>query len=249
MAGHSKWAKLKHTKGAVDTKRGALWSKLLKEIGVAARLGGPDPGGNSRLRLALDKARAKSVPRDNIERAVLRASTDANGETYENLTYDAYAPGGVAVFISCLTDNRARTISDVKENVAKGGGTLGTAGSVAYLFSQRGVFTVTGPFDEDTVLAAALEGGADDVKDEGDGSFSVSCGFESYAACRTALEALPKATVEGEITYVADTQVAVTDVTIAKQLMKLIDRIEGVDDVQEVYTNAEFSDDVMAELS
>lgn len=250
MAGHSKWAKLKHVKGTTDGKRAALWGKLVKEVAVAARIGGQDPAGNSRLRLAIDKAARQSVPKDNIERAIARASGDLGGADYVTMMYEGYGPGGIAILVQCLTDNRARTASDVKDAFNKGGGTIGSPGSVLYMFAQKAEFTVKDDdLTEDQVMAAALDGGADDVVDNSDGSFEVTAAFEAYGPCRSALEKLPNADVSGAFAWIPETTVAVADADAAKALMKLIDRIEDCDDVQETFTNAEISDAIAEQMA
>lgn len=241
MAGHSKWANIKRRKGAADAARGKLFTKLIKEITVAAKLGGPDPDANPRLRLAVDKARAQSMPKNTIERAIAKAAGEAGGENYENLTYEGYGPGGVAILVECLTDNRNRTASEVKHAFNKGGGNLGSSGSVSYLFQQKGEFALpSGDLDEDTVLAAALDGGGDDVRLEDD-EWIVTCPFEAYDACKTALGELGVELARSEIVQIPETTVDISDED-ARSLVKLLERLEDLDDVQETWTNASFDE-------
>jgi len=241
VAGHSKWANIKRRKGAVDAARGKLFTKLIKEITVAAKLGGPDLEANPRLRLAVDKAKGQSMPKATIERAIAKAAGDAGGESYENLTYEGYGPGGVAILVECLTDNRNRTASEVKHAFSKGGGNMGSTGSVSYMFQQKGEFALpSGDLDEDTVLSAALEGGGDDVRLDGD-EWVVTCPFEAYDACKKALEQLGVDLLRSEIVQIPDTTVDISNED-AQALMKLIDRLEDLDDVQETWTNASFDE-------
>jgi YebC/PmpR family DNA-binding regulatory protein len=249
VSGHSKWSKLKRTKGAIDSARGAMFTKMLKEIGVAARIGGGDPTSNHRLRAAIDKAKGNSVPKDAIERQIAKATGETGGDNHENLMYEGYGQGGVAILVACLTDNRARTIGEVRSAFNKGGGTLGAPGSVAYMFQQKAVFVVPGEgLDEDTVMTAALDGGADDVSDDGDGTWSVTADFGAYGPCKSALDAIVKdGEVKGEISWIADNLVAIS-LDDARKLQKLLQRIEDCDDVQETFTNADISEDTLAAL-
>ena len=251
MAGHSKWANIKRRKGAADAARGKLFTKLIKEIMVAAKLGGGDIDANPRLRLAVDKAKGNSMPKDNIERAIAKGAGDLTGDDFENLVYEGYGPGGVAILVECLTDNRNRTASEVRSAFSKGGGNLGATGSVAYMFNQRGNFTLPlAAGDEDTVMMKALEGGADDVVcDEVDGEpvWLVTAAFEDYAATRMALATLDEEGLNGEITWEPDNTVTL-DLEQARALMALIERLEDCDDVQDTYTNADIPDDVAEAL-
>ena len=208
---------------------------------VAAKIGGPDPDSNPRLRMAVDKAKSNSMPKANIERAIAKGSGELEGADYENLVYEGYGPGGVAVLVECLTDNRNRTSSEVRHAFTKHGGNLGTSGSVAYLFSQKSVFTLPGEaVDEDTLMMAALDGGADDIELV-DGEWQITAAFEGYATCREALEELGVGEVKGETTRLPDTQVEVSTDDAAK-LFKLLARLEDLDDVQDTYTNADFDE-------
>jgi YebC/PmpR family DNA-binding regulatory protein len=247
MAGHSKWANIKRRKGAQDAVRGKLFTKLIKEIMVAAKMGGSDADANPRLRLAIDKAKAKSMPRHTIERAVSKGAGELQGDDFENLVYEGYGPGGVAVLVDCLTDNRNRTASDVRAAFARGGGNLGASGSVSYMFTTKGVFTLpkeTG--DEDDIMMAALEAGADDVLDDDD-VWTVTSGFSEYEACKKGLFELAGEALTAELTKIPETTVAV-ELDDAKKLMGLLERLEDCDDVQETHTNADFSDEVGAQL-
>jgi len=246
MAGHSKWANIKHRKGAQDKKRGKIFTKLIREITSAARSGDPDPGMNPRLRLAIDKAKAASVPKDTIERAWKRGSGDDGGADYQEVRYEGYAPGGVAVLVECLTDNRNRTVGEVRHAFSKCGGNLGADGSVSYLFQHCGVLSYAPGTDEESLLNAALEAGAEDVVSGADGSFDVLTAPAEFGAVRDALAAAGLEPAEGEVTMRADTGVEV-DGDDAAQVLKLLEMLEDLDDVQEVYSNAELSDDVLAD--
>jgi YebC/PmpR family DNA-binding regulatory protein len=240
VAGHSKWANIKRRKGAQDAVRGKLFTKLIKEIMVAAKMGGPDLDANARLRLAVDKAKSNSMPRKNIERAIAKAAGEAGGENYENLTYEGYGPAGVAVLVECLTDNRNRTSSDVKHAFSKSGGNLGAPGSVAYQFSKKAVFSVAREgVDEDTIMMAVLEAGGDDVSEEGD-EWVVVAQVSDYETCRAALLALGVELKRAEITQIPDNDVAVSE-SDAKKVLRLLDHLDDLDDVQETYTNADLS--------
>jgi YebC/PmpR family DNA-binding regulatory protein len=247
MAGHSKWANIQHRKGAQDKKRGKLFTKLIREITVASRVGGPDPAANPRLRLAIDKAKAQSMPKDNIERAIKRGSGDLDGADYEEITYEGYGPGGVAVMVLCLTDNRNRTVAEVRHAFSKFGGNLGADGSVAYLFNHVGLLSYPAGADEDQLMEAALEAGAEDVVSNDDGSIDVLSSPADFATLR---EAMVAAGLEPELAEV--TQRASTDAKLgadeAASMIKLLDMLEELDDVQNVYSNADISEDVLASL-
>ncbi|NGP54772.1 YebC/PmpR family DNA-binding transcriptional regulator [Thioalkalivibrio sp. XN8] len=245
MAGHSKWANIKHRKDAQDKKRGKVFTKLIREITSAARAGDPDPGMNPRLRLAIDKAKAASVPKDTIERAWKRGSGEGDGADYQEVRYEGYAPGGVAVLVECLTDNRNRTVGEVRHAFSKCGGNLGADGSVAYLFQHCGVLSYPPGTQEESLLNAALEAGAEDVVSNDDGSFDVLTAPGDFEAVREALTAAGLAPVDAEVTMRAATGVEV-DGEEADQVLKLLEMLEDLDDVQDVYSNAELSDDVLA---
>ena len=247
MAGHSKWANIQHRKGAQDAKRGKLFTKLIREITVSARLGGGDASSNPRLRAAIDKALGANMTRDTIERAVKRGSGDADTDNYEEITYEGYGPNGVAVMVECLTDNRNRTVSEVRHAFSKHGGNLGTSGSVAYLFSKIGMLSYPPGNDEDAIMEAALEAGADDVLVNDDGSIDVITPWEELMNVKEAMIAAGHEPQNSDVTMQASTSVDL-DLDDAQSIVKLVDRLEELDDVQKVYNNADFSDEVMAQL-
>ncbi len=238
MAGHSKWANIQHRKKAQDAKRGKIFTRLVREITVAAREGGGDPDANPRLRLAWDKANAANVPKDNIERAIKKATGDLEGVNYEELRYEGYAPGGVAVMVDCVTDNRNRTVAAVRHAFSKHGGNLGTDGSVAYMFEKKGVITFAPGTSEELVMEAALELGAEDIVTDDDGSIEVLCAAEDFEAVRDGLKQANLEPEEAEITQRADVLVAV-DVATGQQLLKFLDVLEDLDDTQDVWSNAD----------
>ncbi len=247
MAGHSKWANIKHRKAAQDKKRGKVWTKLIREVTIAARASGGDPSANPRLRLAMDKALAANMPRDTIDRAIKRGGGSDDAENYEDIRYEGYGPGGVAVMVDCMTDNRNRTASEVRHAFTKYGGNLGTDGSVGYLFTKQGVISFQPGTSEDAVIEAALDAGADDVVVNEDGSLDVITAPDLFAAVCIALSAAGLDTSVSEVSYNAAVQVAL-DRDSAEKLLKMIDLLDDLDDVQDVYHNADISDDLMAEL-
>jgi YebC/PmpR family DNA-binding regulatory protein len=241
MAGHSKWANIKRRKGAQDAKRGKLFTKLIKEITVAARMGGGDIDANPRLRLAVDKARSNSMPKDNIKRAIAKGAGDVDTDLYQELTYEGYAPGGVAVMVEALTDNVNRTVSEVRHAFNKGNGNMGNAGCVGYMFKQQGIITGDAEgVDEDALMEVALEAGADDVDLE-DGSWEVIAEVPSFPGVRDALEAAGYTPASAELSYIPDNRVEISGAAV-DHFMRLIDLLEELDDVQEVHHNAEISD-------
>jgi YebC/PmpR family DNA-binding regulatory protein len=244
MAGHSKWANIKHRKGRQDAKRGKLFAKLIKSIESAARNGGGDLSANPTLVTAVQKAKDNSVPKDNIERAIARGVGDVDGVQYVESFYEGYAPGGVALYVQILTDNRNRAASDVRSAFSKNGGNLGEPGSVGYLFEQRGYILATG--DEDTVMMAALEGGADDIIPEGD-QWEIVCQPSDLQSVRSELEGADVTIVSGEVTYLPATSVAL-DAATAPKVLRLVDALDDLDDVQEVFANFDISDEVLATL-
>ena len=244
MSGHSKWANIKHRKGRQYAKRGKLFAKLIKGIEAAARTGGGDPEGNPSLATAIQKAKDASVPRDNIERAIARGSGDADGVDYEEFWYEGYAPGGVALYVHILTDNRNRAAAEVRSGFTKNGGSLGEPGSVAYLFEQKGYLLVTG--DEDTVMMAALDGGADDVE-EADDQWEITCAAGDLTAVRSTLEDAGITVDQGDVTQIAAISVPLNTANAAK-VLRLVDALEDLDDVQAVHANFDIPDDVIAEL-
>ncbi len=247
MAGHSKWANIKHRKAAQDKQRGKTWTKLIREVTVAARAGGGDPGSNPRLRLALDKAFGANMPRDTVDRAIKRGAGATEGDDYEEIRYEGYGPGGVAVMVDCMTDNRNRTASDVRHAFTKYGGNLGTDGSVAYLFTKQGIVSFQPGTDEDRLMEAALEAGAEDVVVNDDGSLDVITTPDAFGSVRESLTAAGFDTQMGEVTFNASTS-AELDQETALRLLKMVDALEDLDDVQDVYHNADISEEIMAAL-
>jgi YebC/PmpR family DNA-binding regulatory protein len=249
MSGHSKWATTKHKKAAVDARRGKLFAKLIKNVEVAARSGGGDPAGNPTLYDAIQKAKRSSVPNDNIDRAVRRgAGLEAGGASYEAVTYEGYAPGGVAVLVECLTDNRNRAASEVRTALTRNGGSMADAGSVSYLFSRKGVVIVpkVGGVTEDDVLAAVLDAGAEEVNDLGE-SFEVVSEATDLVAVRSALQEAGLEYESAEAAFLPSVEVPL-DEENAKKVFRLIEAIEDSDDVQDVYANYSVSDEIMEKL-
>jgi YebC/PmpR family DNA-binding regulatory protein len=242
MAGHSKWANIQHRKKAVDAKRGKIFTQINRVLSVAAREGGGDPATNPALRLAIEKANAVNMPKDNIERAIKKATGDLDGVTYETLTYEGYAPGGVAVMVECLTDNRNRTVAEVRHAFSKYGGNLGTDGSVAYLFTKVGVLNFAPGTSEEVVMEAALEAGADDVIAAEDGSIEVITAPEAYDDVKTALEAAGLEPENSEITMRASLEVEL-DVESGEKVLRLLDALEDLDDTQDVFSNADIPEE------
>ena len=247
MAGHSKWANIQHRKGAQDKKRGKLFTKLIKEITVAARLGGADPAGNPRLRTAIDKGPAGNMTKDTIEKAVKRGAGALEGEDYEEIRYEGYGVNGVAVMVDCLTDNRNRTVAEVRHAFSKMGGNLGTDGSVSYLFNKIGMLSYHTGCDEDKIMEAALEAGAEDVLGHEDGSVDVTTTPENYMDVKEAMIAAGFEPDTSDVTMEASTSTNL-DLDGAEKIMKLVDTLEDLDDVQNVYTNAEIPEEVLAQL-
>jgi YebC/PmpR family DNA-binding regulatory protein len=247
VAGHSKWKQIKHKKALTDSKRAAAWTKIIREITVAAKAGGGDPAGNPRLRLAIDNARDANMPNDNIERAIKKGTGELEGVSYEEITYEAYGPAGVAIMIESLTDNANRTVADIRRWLSRNGGNLGTTGSVAWMFDRRGEITVdAGRYDEDTVMEAALEAGALDVQTD-DGAYTVTTEPTEFAAVQDALREKGIEWENAELAMVPKTEVRVEGAD-AQTLMKLLDLLEDLDDVQKVYTNADLDVDSLAEV-
>jgi YebC/PmpR family DNA-binding regulatory protein len=242
MAGHSKWANIQHRKKAVDAKRGKIFTQINRLLSVAAREGGGDPDTNPALRLAIEKANAANMPKDNIERAIKKATGDLDGVTYEELKYEGYAPGGVAVMVECLTDNRNRTVAEVRHAFTKYGGNLGTDGSVAYLFSKIGVLNFAPGTSEDDVMEVALEAGADDVVTEDDGSIEVVTSPEAYTEVAAAMREAGLKAENSEVTMRASVQVEL-DVENGEKVLRFLDALEDLDDTQDVYSNAEIPEE------
>ena len=248
MAGHSKWANIQHRKGAQDAKRGKLFTKFIREITVAAKEGGSDPDNNPLLRAAIDKALSGNMTRDVIERATKRGAGELEGVSYEEIRYEGYGPSGIAIMMDCMTDNRNRTVAAVRNVFTKRGGNMGTDGSVAYLFNKKGIISYPAGTDEDTVMEAALDAGAEDIVTNDDGTVDVFTRPEDYAAVKDALDQSGLQATSSEVTMHPETTVAL-DVQDAGKALAMIDAFEDLDDVQDVYTNADFSDDVMAQLN
>jgi YebC/PmpR family DNA-binding regulatory protein len=237
MAGHSKWANIKHKKAATDAKRGKIFTRLIKEVTVSARLGGPDPGANPRLRLAIDKAREQNMPKDTIDNAIKRGAGLLDGVNYEEIRYEGYGIGGAAVIVDCMTDNRTRTVADVRHAFSKYGGNLGTDGSVAFLFKHCGQIVLAPGADEDKVMEAAIDAGAEDVVTQDDGSIEVVTGPYDFVAVKDALAKAGLNPAYAEVTMKPQTEVELAGED-AERMQKLIDALEVLDDVQEVYTSA-----------
>jgi len=249
MAGHSKFANIKHRKAAQDKKRGKIFTKLIREITVAARGGGGgDIAANPRLRLAVDKALGANMTRDTIERAIKRGTGDGDDTNYEEVRYEGYGPAGTAIMVDCLTDNRNRTVSEVRHAFTKAGGNLGTDGSVAYMFARTGMLTYPAGSDEDAIMEAALDAGAEDVLSNADNSIEVTTAFEDFIAVK---DAMTVAGFEPEQAELTERPASLIEVSLddAEKIMRLIDTLDDLDDVQEVHTNADFSNEVMEQLS
>jgi len=247
MAGHSKWANIQHRKGAQDAKRGKLFTKLIREITVAARLGGPDPAANPRLRAAIDKALGANMTKDTIERAVKRGSGNLEGADYQEIRYEGYGPGGVAVMVDSMTDNRNRTVAEVRHAFTKCGGNLGTEGSVSYLFTKKGIISFPAGSDEDAIMEAALEAGADDVVVNDDTSIDVLTDPQDFITVKEAMVEQDLAPEHAEITMQASTSASL-ELEDAQKMVKLLEMLEDLDDVQNVYSNADISDEIMGQL-
>jgi YebC/PmpR family DNA-binding regulatory protein len=247
MAGHSKWANIKHRKAGQDAQRAKIFTKVLREITVAVKTSGPDAASNPALRTAVDKALGANMRRDTIDNAIKKASGALEGVNYENVRYEGYGPGGTAVMVDCLTDNRNRTVGEVRHAFTKAGGNLGTDGSVGYLFSKLGILSYSAEIDEDALTEAALDAGADDVISNDDGSVDVITSPENYLTAKDALCAAGFTPENAEITMQASTQVDL-DAETAEKMLKLLERLEDLDDVQNVYSNADISDEIMEGL-
>ncbi|HKK14063.1 MAG TPA: YebC/PmpR family DNA-binding transcriptional regulator [Gammaproteobacteria bacterium] len=247
MAGHSKWANIQHRKNAQDARRGKLFTRLIREITIAARQGEPDPAANPRLRLAVDKAQAANMPKDTIERAIKRGAGELEGQSYEEVRYEGYGPGGAAVMVDCMTDNRNRTVAEVRHAFSKFGGNLGTDGSVAFLFTKAGVLSYPAGSDEDAIMAAALEAGARDIVTNEDGSIDVLSEPDEYVNVKEAMIGAGFEPEHAEVTMRADTS-SPLEGEDAEKMIKLLDMLEELDDVQNVYCNADISDEVLAAL-
>jgi YebC/PmpR family DNA-binding regulatory protein len=248
MAGHSKWANIRFRKGAQDAKRGKLFTKLIREITVAARAGGGDPDANPRLRQAMEKARANSMPKDNIERAVKRGTGELEGASYEEIRYEGYGPGGVAVMVDTMTDNRNRTVAEVRHAFSKFGGNLGADGSVGYLFNQVGLVSFPAGTDEDQVMEVAIEAGAEDVLVDEEGAIEVLTDPQDFETVRVAIQAADLEPEQAEITMRASTTTVLTEKE-AGSMFKLLEMLDELDDVQQVYSNADISEDILDKIA
>jgi len=247
MAGHSKWANIQHRKKAQDAKRGKLFTRLIREITVAARMGGGDAGGNPRLRAAIDAGLAANMPKDTIERAVKRGAGGQDGQSLEEIRYEGYGPGGIAVMVDCMTDNRNRTVAEIRHAFSKSGGNLGTGGSVAFLFTKVGQLSYPAGSDEDPIMEAALESGAEDVVTNDDGSIDVLTRPEEIADVKEAMVGAGLEPEQAEVTMRAATN-TVLGLDDAGKMIRLLDLLEDLDDVQQVYSNADIPDEVLAQL-
>ncbi|HEX9851871.1 MAG TPA: YebC/PmpR family DNA-binding transcriptional regulator [Woeseiaceae bacterium] len=247
MAGHSKWANIQHRKGAQDKKRGKLFTKLIKEITIAARIGGSEIASNPRLRLAVDKAKAQSMPRDNIDRAIRRGAGELDADDYQEIRYEGYGPGGTAVIVDVLTDNRNRTVADVRHAFSKFGGNLGAGGSVNYLFNQVGLLSYPTGSDEDRVMEAAIEAGAEDVIVDPDRSIEVLTDPGDFEGVRDAMRKAGLEPESSELTMRASIS-ADLDLETASAMVRMLEMLEDLDDVQNVYSNADISSDILAKL-
>ncbi|UCD66299.1 MAG: YebC/PmpR family DNA-binding transcriptional regulator [Deltaproteobacteria bacterium] len=249
MSGHSKWSTIKRKKGAADAKRGKIFSRLIKEITVAARMGGGDPEGNPRLRSAIATAKSENMPKDNIERAIKKGTGELEGAVYEEISYEGYGPGGVAVLVDCMTDNKNRTVADIRHAFSKSGGNLGESGCVSWMFDKKGSILVDKEtIDEEELMDKALEAGAEDVVEE-DNVYQVVTSPDDFEAVREALEADGVKFIEASVSMIPQNVVEVTEEKPAKQILKLLESLEDHDDVQSVSANFDIPDELMEELS
>jgi YebC/PmpR family DNA-binding regulatory protein len=247
MAGHSKWANIKHRKAGQDAKRGKVFTKIIREITVAAKLGGGNPADNPRLRAVMDKALGANMTRDTIDRAIARGAGTAESENLEELVYEGYGPGGVAILCETLTDNKNRTVAEVRHGFSKFGGSMGTSGSVAYLFERTGVINFASGADEEAIMESALDAGAHDVVSNEDGSIEVRTTLETFGPTQDALKAAGLEPDQADMTMIASTEVEL-DLDGAEKMLKLVEHLEDLDDVQNVYSNANISDEIAEQL-
>lgn len=249
MAGHSKWANIRHRKGAVDAKRGKIFTRLIKEITVAAKMGGGDPAANPRLRSAISSAKSENMPKDNIERAIKKGTGELEGVVYDEVTYEGYGPGGVAVLVDTMTDNKNRTVGEVRHAFSKSGGNLGESGCVSYMFDKKGSLLINKEgVNEEKLMDVALEAGAEDVVEE-DSEFQVLTDPDDFAQVREALEAAGFTFIEASISMIPSNTVEITDEKVAKSIITLMDKLEDLDDVQDVHSNFDISDEIMESMS
>lgn len=249
MAGHSKWANIKRHKAKQDAKRGKLYTKIIREVTVAAKMGGGDPNANPRLRAALDKAQEANMTKDVIERAIKRGVGGMEGEHLEEVRYEGYGPSGIAVMVDCMTNNRNRTVADVRHAFTKCGGNLGTDGSVAYLFKKQGQLTFAPGTDEERLMELALEGGAEDILINNDKSIDVITPPENFIIVKQHLSRAGFSPAQAEVTMLSETYVVINDTETAEKIINLIDTLEDLDDVQSVYSNADIAESVIKDLS
>ncbi|MGA1741063.1 MAG: YebC/PmpR family DNA-binding transcriptional regulator [Pseudohongiellaceae bacterium] len=247
MAGHSKWANIKHRKAGQDAKRAKVFTKIIRELTVAAKLGGGEVADNPRLRAVVDKALSANMTRDTIDRAIARGAGNSENENLEELVYEGYGPNGIAILVETLTDNKNRTVAEVRHCFTKAGGNLGTSGSVAYLFNKTGVISYSQGVNEEALMEAALDAGAEDIINNSDGSIDVYTSFENFGTVKDALDAAGLSASNAEVTMLASTEVDL-DAENAEKLMNVVDSLEDLDDVQNVYSNANISDEVLAQL-
>lgn len=244
MSGHSKWSTIKHKKGAADAKRGKIFTKLIKEITIAARMGGGDPDANPRLRSAVNAAKAQNMPKDNLERAIKKGTGELEGVQYEEMSYEGYGPGGVAVLVECLSDNKNRTIADVRYIFSKAGGNIGTDGCVSWMFDKKGLIIVEkSESDEETLMEVGLEAGAEDVRDEGD-CFEIITDPGSFEAVKEAVEKASIKIEMAEVTMIPQTQTRLEGKE-AEQMVRFMEALDDCDDIQQFYSNADISDEVL----
>ena len=248
MSGHSKWATIKHKKGALDAKRGKIFTRLIREITIAAKQGGGDPDGNPRLRSAILAAKAENMPADNIKRAIQRGTGELEGVSYEEITFEGYGPGGVAVIVDTLTDNRNRTVSEIRHTFSKNGGNLGSTGSVLHMFSKKGVIAVEkSAADEDQLMGIVLEAGGEDLNDEGD-TWEILTAPGSYEGVLNAVKEAKISVANSEVTMIASTYTKLDDAQ-AKQMLRLLDALEDFDDTQNVYSNFDMDAEQMEQVA
>ncbi|MBI4508218.1 MAG: YebC/PmpR family DNA-binding transcriptional regulator [Deltaproteobacteria bacterium] len=248
MSGHNKWSTIKHKKAAQDAKRSKVWTKIIKEITVSARLGGGDPSGNPRLRSAIDKAKGANMPNDNIDRAIKKGTGELEGVSYEEITYEGYGPGGVAILVEVMTDNRTRTVAEIRHALEKYGGNLGASGSVAWIFKKRGLITLEKTaVSEDRLMEIAVDAGAEDVRDAGS-SWEVETDPSTIEAVKAALASAKLETTSGEVTMLPQSRVKLDDGK-AESMLKLMNALEDDDDVQNVYANFDIDDELLERLS
>jgi len=248
MSGHSKWHSIRHKKGKIDAQRGKIFTRLIKELTVAARMGGGDPNGNARLRTAIAGAKAANMPADNIDRAIKKGTGELEGVSYEEITYEGYGPAGVAVMIDVMTDNKNRTVADIRHIMSKNGGNLGAANCVGWMFHRKGVITVNAEdANEDELLEIALEAGAEDMTNEGE-TFQILTGVENFEDVRSALEKKGVSMESAELSRLPENTVKITDAKDAAKIMKLMDALENSDDVQNVYANFDIPEEILESL-